>query len=50
MKTKMFAATESLSENLSKFIILAVDEGLILNQTKQKLETIFIHSENYYQK
>lgn len=46
MKPKMFATTESLWENLLKVIIPAVD-SLILNKTKQKLENIFIHSENY---
>lgn len=49
MKPTLFAATESLLENLLKVIIHAPD-SLILNKTKQKLENIFIHSENYIKK
>lgn len=49
MKPKFFAVTESLLGNLLKVVIHAPDR-LILNKTKQKLENILIHSENYIKK
>lgn len=45
MEPNLFAAIESLLGNLLKVVTYAPDI-LILNKTKQKLENIFIHSEN----